>query len=125
MAVAGLRKIEVRDFASIRSASVSPGRLNVLIGANGTGKSDFLRLFELLGRLAEGGGSDAGNWHFAGSGGEVRLHRSAEADAPGRFDAAPEVVDPPRGCRVHHFHDTSRNAPVRRGADFRQPGAAR
>lgn len=45
--------VEVEGYASIRSARVELGRLNVLIGANGAGKSNFVRVFELLGRLVE------------------------------------------------------------------------
>ncbi|HJP78613.1 MAG TPA: AAA family ATPase [Pseudonocardiaceae bacterium] len=48
-----LESIEIEGFLSISSASVSLGRLNVLIGANGAGKSNFITAFELLGRLAD------------------------------------------------------------------------
>ncbi|MCK2237233.1 MULTISPECIES: AAA family ATPase [unclassified Crossiella] len=43
-----LRKIEIEGFTSIKSASVELGRLNVLVGANGAGKSNFIRALELL-----------------------------------------------------------------------------
>jgi predicted ATPase len=48
-----LDSIEIEGFLSISSASVTLGRLNVLIGANGAGKSNFITAFELLGRLAD------------------------------------------------------------------------
>jgi predicted ATPase len=48
-----LKSIEIEGFLSIRSATVQLGRLNVLVGANGAGKSNFVRAFELLGRLAD------------------------------------------------------------------------
>jgi predicted ATPase len=48
-----LTSIEIEGFLSIRSASVSLGQLNVLVGANGAGKSNLVRGFELLGRLAD------------------------------------------------------------------------
>lgn len=48
-----LDSIEIEGFLSISSASVSLGRLNVLIGANGAGKSNFIAAFELLGRLVD------------------------------------------------------------------------
>jgi predicted ATPase len=48
-----LKSIEIEGFLSIRSATVELGQLNVLVGANGAGKSNFVRAFELLGRLAD------------------------------------------------------------------------
>jgi predicted ATPase len=49
----GLESIEIEGFLSIRSTTVSLGALNVLIGANGSGKSNFVRALELLGRLVD------------------------------------------------------------------------
>lgn len=48
-----LESIEIEGFLSIRSATVQLGPLNVLIGANGAGKSNLIRAFAFLGRLAE------------------------------------------------------------------------
>jgi predicted ATPase len=45
--------IEVEGFTSIRSATVSLGDLNVLVGANGAGKSNFVHALEMLGRIAD------------------------------------------------------------------------
>jgi len=53
MADRALESIEIDGFASIRSARVELGDLNVLVGANGAGKSNFVRVFELLGRIAD------------------------------------------------------------------------
>ena len=53
MADQGLKSIEVDGFTSIRSASVDLGRINVLVGANGAGKSNFIHVFELLGRIVD------------------------------------------------------------------------
>jgi predicted ATPase len=166
-----LKSIEIEGYASIRSATVSLGRLNVLVGANGAGKSNFVRVFELLGRLVEadldffvglnGGASALLNTDPATSRLRIRLdaspnsyeavlipaandelifdrevfrtlelgspigrghrqtnlHRIAEigvqADVAEIERAASLVVDLLRGCRVYHFHDTSRNAPVK------------
>ena len=38
---------------SVRSDGFEPGALNVLIGANGAGKSNFIDLFRMLGRMAD------------------------------------------------------------------------
>jgi predicted ATPase len=52
--VAELESIEIEGFLSIRSATVQLGRLNALVGANGAGKSNLVRAFEMLGRIADG-----------------------------------------------------------------------
>lgn len=157
-----LKSIEVEGYASIRSARVDLGRLNVLIGANGAGKSNFVRVFELLGRLVE---SDLGYFVGLNGGASALLTyggdrlRVALRGAPGEYEVElvpasddrlitwreiltpatfkplelprgereallPEITDPLpqgkrmvdllRGCRVYHFHDTSRNAPVKK-----------
>jgi predicted ATPase len=49
-----LKAITVSGFKSIRDATVELGDINVLIGANGAGKSNLLQLFLFLRRLAEG-----------------------------------------------------------------------
>lgn len=167
-----LKSIEVEGFTSIRSASVQLGRLNVLVGANGAGKSNFVRVFELLGRLVDeqlglfvglnGGaaallndspettsirvrlfgapnsyeavlmpaaedelifGAETAFFHGEGydrpwsdsmGGGhrETRLHRHIETST--RRNSAFYVMQLLRDCRVFHFHDTSRDAPVKR-----------
>jgi predicted ATPase len=168
MADRELKSIEVEGYASIRSASVRLGSLNVLVGANGAGKSNFVRVFELLGRLAEGelglfvgmnGGASAmlntdpeverigiridgarydyevvlvsgsndelifaheksrrvgGGLPLPSGGRETFLHRAVELEAHEPDGFAVEVLASLRGCRVYHFHDTSRNAPVKR-----------
>lgn len=51
--MAALDRIEVEGYKSIRSAAIDLGPINVLIGANGTGKSNLLGLFGLLADLAD------------------------------------------------------------------------
>lgn len=144
-----LKSIEIEGLLSIRSATVRLGRLNVVVGANGAGKSNFVWAFELLGRLADqelglfvglnGGASDLLNDRAArillaadtsvgdyeaillaaakdelifgsetvrnqglGSGGR-------ESGLAGDYAVTALL----RGCRVFHFHDTGRNAPVK------------
>src|SRR4051812_21334861 len=63
-----LERIEIDGFKSIREAAVDLRPVNVLIGANGAGKSNFIGVFALLQRMMEGrlqlhvaqaGGADA------------------------------------------------------------------
>ncbi|UQS21829.1 AAA family ATPase [Amycolatopsis thermalba] len=46
-----LERIEIEGFTSIRSAAVELGPLNVLVGANGAGKSNFVQALGMLGRI--------------------------------------------------------------------------
>jgi predicted ATPase len=46
-----LRKVKVEGFKSIESAELKLGDLNVIIGANGSGKSNFIGVFRLLERV--------------------------------------------------------------------------
>lgn len=50
----GLEKLEVRGYKSIRHAEIPLDRVNVLIGANGSGKSNLIDLFQFMRRLADG-----------------------------------------------------------------------
>ncbi len=171
MVSGGVRSIRLEGFASIRSADVELRDLNVLVGANGSGKSNFIRALELLGRIIDedlqlfvglngGAGAlmhqpsgaseisisldappnrydatlvaaqddrlifaDERIW-YAGSGyakawdksigrghRETRLHEVVvERDRP---SVASYIVRLLGGCRVFHFHDTSRDAPVK------------
>ena len=43
-----ISKIKIKGFKSIREAEIDLGMLNVLIGANGAGKSNFVSIFRLL-----------------------------------------------------------------------------
>ena len=49
----GLERITVQGFKSIREMSLEPRPLNVLIGANGSGKSNFVGVFRLLNELVD------------------------------------------------------------------------
>jgi predicted ATPase len=49
-----LDRIEVAGFKSIKELELDLRPLNVLIGANGAGKSNFIALFELLNHIVEG-----------------------------------------------------------------------
>ncbi|WP_199756379.1 MULTISPECIES: AAA family ATPase [Corallococcus] len=49
-----LERIEIEGFKSIREMALDLRPINVLIGANGSGKSNFISVFTLLQRLTEG-----------------------------------------------------------------------
>ncbi|MQS09357.1 AAA family ATPase [Streptomyces alkaliphilus] len=48
-----VRHIGVKGYKSIESVELEPGRVTVLVGANGAGKSNFIEAVELLGRIAD------------------------------------------------------------------------
>ncbi len=48
-----LTKVTIQRFMSLRSVEFEVGQLNVLIGANGAGKSNVLSFFDLLGFIQE------------------------------------------------------------------------
>lgn len=50
----GLQKIEITGFRSLENVIWEPGSLNVLIGLNGSGKSNLLRALTMLKHSAEG-----------------------------------------------------------------------
>lgn len=74
----GLRSITVEGYTSIRSARVELRDLNVLIGANGAGKSNFISALALLGRIV-----DAELNLFVGraGGASALLHGGSKGDA--------------------------------------------
>jgi predicted ATPase len=160
-----LKSVVVEGFTSIRSATLALNDVNVLVGANGAGKSNFIRALGVLGRIVDnelglfvglsGGASALLN---TGQTPSRLIHLEVES-AGGRYSArlvpaagdtlifsdetiwrhdivtaelgrghretmltaaeslvAPEatsVIETLRGCRVFHFHDTSRDAPVK------------
>lgn len=52
--MSALDRLRIAGFKSIREQAVELRPLNVLIGANGAGKSNFIEVFELLHEIAEG-----------------------------------------------------------------------
>ena len=162
-----LESFLVEGFTSIRSAALTLSEINVLVGANGAGKSNFIRALGMLGRIVDSelglfvglsGGANAllsadpavprlirlvvessagaysaeltpaagdafifsrefiwrggtGNVTSLGSGHrETALTRAEPSWA---VQGAEPLVETLRGCRVFHFHDTSRGAPVK------------
>lgn len=49
-----LSKIRIEGFKSIRKADLELGPISVLIGANGSGKSNFISLFDMLANITKG-----------------------------------------------------------------------
>jgi predicted ATPase len=49
-----LKRITIEGFTSIRSATVELNRMNILVGANGAGKSNFVQALAMLGRIVAG-----------------------------------------------------------------------
>lgn len=49
-----LRRVHIRGFKSIVDQSISLGRVNCFIGANGVGKSNVLEAIGVLGAAADG-----------------------------------------------------------------------
>src|SRR5229473_8099356 len=47
-------ELEVEGFRSLKHVTWKPGDLNVVIGPNGTGKSNLLRMLELISVAAQG-----------------------------------------------------------------------
>ncbi len=162
--------ITVEGFTSIKSAVVRLHKLNLLVGANGAGKSNFVDALGMLGRIVDGelglfvglsGGAgtllsddpdstgqmrmevefETGGYSVtlvAAAGDELifldeiiwplpeashpvaslgrghRESRLAEAsNEPEWSHTARHLVSALRGCRVFHFQDTSRDAPVK------------
>ncbi len=46
-----LRKVKIKGFKSIADAEISFNDLNIIIGSNGSGKSNLIGVFRLLERV--------------------------------------------------------------------------
>ncbi|MGH3978993.1 MAG: AAA family ATPase [Pseudonocardiaceae bacterium] len=53
MSIPRIDRIAVEGYLSIRAATIELGPLNVLVGANGSGKSNFVSALELLSRIVD------------------------------------------------------------------------
>lgn len=70
-----IKRIEIAGYKSIRSLALDLGQINVLVGANGSGKSNFLSFFSLLQNLAI---KKLQNFILASGGGNRLLHFGAK-----------------------------------------------
>lgn len=66
-----LETVQVKGFLSIREAEIPFRALNVLIGANGSGKSNLITLFQMLNRMAVG---ELKNYILKAGGANTLLH---------------------------------------------------
>jgi len=132
-----LKKIEIKGFKSIESASVELRDLNVVIGANGAGKSNLIGTFKLLERYADGllrvhvaDDKDYFLHHGSKTTHKITLGLAFEGQKYG-FTLKPEretlvpADDLPKPVRdaaikwvVYHFDDMSDQSPARRIANI-------
>ncbi len=70
-----LKSIQIEGFKSIRSSTLELRPLNVLIGANGAGKSNFISFFKMLNQIANG---DFAFWVQKSGGASSLLHMGAK-----------------------------------------------
>lgn len=127
--------VHIRGYKSIREAHIPLGRRNVLIGANGAGKSNFLSAFEFLDSVV----NDNVQLYAARRGVNALLYRGPKvtqemgfeiefgtvsygltfsktddnrlvsSDGDQKYGALKIALGGPR-WRVYHFHDTGRDA---------------
>ncbi|WP_375755393.1 AAA family ATPase [Corallococcus exercitus] len=98
-----LERIEVAGFKSIREMALDLRPINVLIGANGAGKSNFISVFTLLQRMREGrlqqhvaqaGGADTLLHHRRKRTAHLRIKLSfSEQRTAHQFDLVPTDED--------------------------------
>jgi len=50
-----IKRIEVKNFKSFKELKIDPGKFNVIIGANASGKSNFVHIFEFLRDITSSG----------------------------------------------------------------------
>lgn len=49
-----LKQVKIKGYKSFKDQSLDLGKINVLIGANGIGKSNLISFFRMLGALISG-----------------------------------------------------------------------
>jgi predicted ATPase len=132
----GIRQITIEGFKSIRLAKIDLGRLNVLIGANGAGKSNFVSFFDFIllsSRSLTAGWIEGGESLFYRGTKNTQLIRAtfvfADSGEPVKFQweyTGTDVLSfghprldaytllTPEHLSVFQFHDTSRDSRIRR-----------
>lgn len=84
-----ISSLEIEGFRSFKKALWEPGALNIIIGANGTGKSNLLRFLSLISVAAKGGLASAiqrsggiGSLLWNGKASSIRFVLKAESSDP-------------------------------------------
>jgi predicted ATPase len=80
-----IKSIDIVNFKSVADESLDLGRLNVLVGANGSGKSAILEAIGVLGAAVSGGVDDASLLRRGVRLGALRLYKSAFKDRAAEF----------------------------------------
>lgn len=57
--IMAIKRIEIQNFKSFRHQAIELGQFNVLIGANASGKSNFLQIFKFISDIARHGLNNA------------------------------------------------------------------
>ena len=135
-----LDKIKIEGFKSISSTILDIKPINVLIGGNGSGKSNFIEAFTFLREITEGnlaryvkinGGADRLLHFGTKSTKEIRLHvffnsdvnqyeislEPHSSDGLFKIDEKKTKIDAAsamKSWRVYHFHDTGFSSPLKR-----------
>ena len=135
-----IKYVTIRGFKSIAAVEKLPlGPINVLIGANGSGKSNFIRAFALLNAILDGEVEDyvrtAGGaekllhfgsqttkeiylWLFSEDGASLQATLSPTEDDSLDSRRTHQVKSFKRPSiapwRVYHVHDTSASSPIRK-----------
>ena len=84
-----ISRLEVSGFKSIRHANIELGRLNVLIGANGSGKSNLAAMFRMLSAYAD---QSLASYVARAGGANAILHFGAKRTA--RIEIAATFMEP-------------------------------
>ena len=135
-----LDKIKIEGFKSISSTTLDIKPINVLIGGNGSGKTNFIEAFTFLREITEGnltryvkinGGADRLLHFGAKSTKEIRLHvffnsdvnqyevslEPHSSDGLFKIDEKKTKIDAAsamKSWRVYHFHDTGFSSPLKK-----------
>ena len=132
-----IERLTIKGFKSIREMSDFPlGDVNIVVGANGAGKSNFVQLFRMVRAMlkrnfqnfiAEHGGAPAflhngpkttkaieADFNFGKNVYGFKLTPTAdETFAVTEHKQSDAIDDEIAGWMVYHFHDTSDSAPMR------------
>ena len=92
-----LKSFKVKSFKSLEDVEIELGRVNVFIGANGSGKSNLLEAIGVLGAAANGRVDD-----------EALLRRGVRPGLPARYKSSFKGVKLPREIQLTATNDGAR-----------------